>query len=215
MCHSSLRGRPSAVIRNVAMLGQSIPFACQSTFSARTTASRDSRSKPVYAGTSWSRGRPHLGQPDAWRRSRTSHDHGNSATPPPRGTSRQKGRAGIEPATTRLKAERTTLVCLRPACADPDGIGQATQSRVSVAARIRTSVGPTPVVLSHAPLAAWVRRRAKAKTGNRLPAQWLACRHEDSNLGRIYTNGPQPSPFGHLGMAAQYRGQDSNLRKPT
>ncbi len=98
---------------------------------------------------------------------------------------------------------------------EPAGIGQATQSRVDVAARIRTSAGPTPVVLSHAPLAAWVRRHAKAKTGNRLPAQWLACRHEDSNLGRTCANGPQPSPFGHLGMAAQYRGQDSNLRKPT
>lgn len=71
---------------------------------------------------------------------------------------------------------------------EPAGIGQATQSRVSVAARIRTSVGPTPVVLNHAPLTTWVRRHAKAKTGNRLPAHyWHAATRIRTSVGSTPT----------------------------
>jgi hypothetical protein len=83
-----------------------------------------------------------------------------------------------------------------------------------VAARIRTSVGPTPAVLSRFPLTAWVRRRE---------TQGIVCRSCDRDAAtRIRTwAGPAPTALNRLPLTTwvwrltTFRGQDSNLRTST
>ena len=74
-------------------------------------------------------------------------------------------------------------------------------SPASVAARIRTWVGPTPAVLSRVPLTAWVRRQHKIIRQQRASLS-LGMPPPGFEPGKDLPHGPQPCPFGHSDMAA-------------